>query len=660
MKISKLQVSNFGLIKDATIETEPDKSICIIGQNGSGKSTLLEAISLLYTGKMARAGYKITDYIGPYKDTFQVMVTHDDGTIIKRTPSNTSIVLPDGREFKKKTEVESVMPFDPDILFNIGYIKQFEIDSFFSTDKKNIIDNMVNLIVDITVANSAYKTLTKENTQLENEFVLMNNNVKQFEEMSVDIPTIEAELDEIKLKLDSINTVNITAANNDKICLEKISNVVRRLEEIDSEIEELGSSNEFDVEIDEDNIRQANKNYHKIYELKEHKEDFEKELLILEKVFPYGELVSKYLILKKESLENINDDNLEKIKKMNDSFVEIMTTEKHTTIDKVSTYRSFIKKYDDPKDLIEKIKEYKQISKHLSENIKEELQQLSKIMSLNPDTICDDLGLKIGSIKNSIDIINNELVVLENGYFLNDDDYNKIIKVITGYKIKINEREKYRTEYSKLVDMELTYKSLDEIEEAKRLYNISEEIKNTYKLKERELANAIDVKNKLDTNKELLELNVTTKNHIEIIRQVFKIIPSKARNIIFQSLTDIINNDFNKYFSFSEIGEIKIDFDKLQLTYANDRPISGLSGAQRNILFMMLRYSILKKLGTTIPLLMIDEPTIALDDERIIELKQFLSILGQNIQLWMVTHTLEVVDSNIFVCYDATNNFKRI
>jgi energy-coupling factor transporter ATP-binding protein EcfA2 len=57
---------------------------------------------------------------------------------------------------------------------------------------------------------------------------------------------------------------------------------------------------------------------------------------------------------------------------------------------------------------------------------------------------------------------------------------------------------------------------------------------------------------------------------------------------------------------------------------------------------------------------MTDEPTIALDDDRIIELKQFLSILGKNIQLWLITHTTRVIDPEIFVCYDASDNFRRM
>jgi|GEM_PF-2173797 len=51
MKISKIRVQNYKLLKDVCVPTNPDINV-FVGENDAGKSTLLEVISIITSGKL--------------------------------------------------------------------------------------------------------------------------------------------------------------------------------------------------------------------------------------------------------------------------------------------------------------------------------------------------------------------------------------------------------------------------------------------------------------------------------------------------------------------------------------------------------------------------------------------------------------------------------
>ena len=51
MKIKKLVIKNYKLIRDIVIPLNPDINI-FVGENDAGKSTILEALFILTTGKL--------------------------------------------------------------------------------------------------------------------------------------------------------------------------------------------------------------------------------------------------------------------------------------------------------------------------------------------------------------------------------------------------------------------------------------------------------------------------------------------------------------------------------------------------------------------------------------------------------------------------------
>ena len=51
MKISKIRVQNYKLLRDVCFEINPDMNV-FVGENDAGKSTLLEVISIISSGKL--------------------------------------------------------------------------------------------------------------------------------------------------------------------------------------------------------------------------------------------------------------------------------------------------------------------------------------------------------------------------------------------------------------------------------------------------------------------------------------------------------------------------------------------------------------------------------------------------------------------------------
>ena len=51
MKISKIYVQNYKLLKEVRVEVNPDMNV-FVGENDAGKSTLLEVISIISSGKL--------------------------------------------------------------------------------------------------------------------------------------------------------------------------------------------------------------------------------------------------------------------------------------------------------------------------------------------------------------------------------------------------------------------------------------------------------------------------------------------------------------------------------------------------------------------------------------------------------------------------------
>ena len=51
MKISKIYVQNYKLLKEVYVEVNPDMNV-FVGENDAGKSTLLEVISIISSGNL--------------------------------------------------------------------------------------------------------------------------------------------------------------------------------------------------------------------------------------------------------------------------------------------------------------------------------------------------------------------------------------------------------------------------------------------------------------------------------------------------------------------------------------------------------------------------------------------------------------------------------
>ncbi len=106
--IKNLEITNFGPIKHVNVDTN-NKNVYIIGPNGTGKSHILRAISLVCTGKHGKTNNN-ESLIGPHGSDFEIKLTLDNGSILRRTSKTASLELSDGTKYKKVTDVLEHLP----------------------------------------------------------------------------------------------------------------------------------------------------------------------------------------------------------------------------------------------------------------------------------------------------------------------------------------------------------------------------------------------------------------------------------------------------------------------------------------------------------------------------------------------------------------------
>jgi len=144
------------------------------------------------------------------------------------------------------------------------------------------------------------------------------------------------------------------------------------------------------------------------------------------------------------------------------------------------------------------------------------------------------------------------------------------------------------------------------------------------------------------------------EEYLSKLKTYFKQLPIVIRHVLFEPIQEIINNDFFDIFSFSNLGKITIDWDKVELRIG-DLTYDQLSGAQRCTLALTLRLALLKRLGMHMPLMLIDEPTNHLDSKRISDLVKYFTLLHRQTQMFVATHNVDIIPDLDTIVIDTTN-----
>ena len=331
---------------------------------------------------------------------------------------------------------------------------------------------------------------------------------------------------------------------------------------------------------------------------------------------------------------------------------------------------------------------YEQISSFLgdSEKIKKEFRDLESKISVLRGTVefldKQDIPEKINARRKKIDKIELDIKSNEKPFSLwqqgkRSQDFDQLKKAVMELKRDI---ESYSGQEDSLKDAKTRQDTLRIfIENAKtEIGKLKEEI-NRFGDVERELSdinsrhsdlverrvNLTGQKSSLNTSIQDLEKDIekfkvdleeierTKKIHgfLILIRKAFNRdgIPQLIRQMALESINSMTRNLISRFNLNMEDIRISEDLDVDIMQYGEVKNITQLSGGEKTAVSIAMRLAIAKYLGRNISTIMMDEPTIYLDEERRNDLREILQYAMKDLsdegifpQIVIITHHTEL------------------
>ncbi|HRT04017.1 MAG TPA: AAA family ATPase, partial [Candidatus Diapherotrites archaeon] len=512
--------------------------------------------------------------------------------------------------------------------------------------------------IDMKRIDNGYIIITKSLTSISKEISSLKN--VNYEKPNINKDEILKEIEELKSKLVD---VDMNELNQQKKLIDNYKYLQSKLS-----VTEDNLNNILDIQPPTIDIQSAKKylsNNEKLKEISNALTNIKSKLeainIYKDEVAPmYKELLNFTPSLWKATY---SDNDLKQISDIKHTITLYMTTEEHTdSMDEFNQLISFIKsKWDIDSDSILKAKT---MYRHVVEKLKIDVRLNDIMKEINsyhptPDTlydIIDDL------IKEYTTEYNNKLELyneLNKEPHISSDEFTKISDDWAKYNNYISTKQQYEKDLVTLkaqiydISQKIKY-SEDELSHLMRsaennkmiMDNISnkENVIRLYELWEKEEA----------SRQQKLVTLCNKEEYLSKLKTYFKQLPIVIRHVLFEPIQEIINNDFFDIFSFSNLGKITIDWDKVELRIG-DLTYDQLSGAQRCTLALTLRLALLKRLGMHMPLMLIDEPTNHLDSKRISDLVKYFTLLHRQTQMFVATHNVDIIPDLDTIVIDTTN-----
>ena len=659
--IKTIKLHNFGKIKDLTIDCD-HKNVYIVGQNGSGKTTILQAISLALTGKVAK-GLTNDMFVGPYDKDFTVVLELDDGTKIGRTAKGAKLQLPNGAIFKKVKDVYEHVGFDPALLFNLSYVRQGEIaDLFMSGNGKGVIDKLSSLIIDSKRMSEGNLELGRRIKTLESDIVSIQNGMKQNLEFMK-----EFNIDEIEDNINKYSSMIKNLIESKKYSSYEVSNFYSMYSQFETLSYNLQIQSK-DANYYKNEFNKLTKPKVTVIELKDkqtaYKEyvvefskinDIDDEIARYRVVENYADDIEKYITTKFYRVDYTEDD-LMRINAAENDMMDCLSTTKH--FNDVTLAEEFLRNYNnmdhvDAKTLLEnkKLKEY--LVNRLKP-FKFEVQYIRSIKANAPDThssvIIQNHITELE--KDKLDIINKyknppqevtdkEILDLDKQWKTYNDIEHQMKKCID---LCNDTYKKYKDLAEKIKDIP-TKDQLDEMKDIEKNIIHYEEILRAWEDKKK-------MYNQCILNKKTREKQIKdTEEEIEKVKywkDIFSDTPNRLRAVLFNPVVEVLNKEFYELFSFSGLGEIDIDWSKVTITIG-EKKFEQLSGAQMVAVGLSMRLALLKVMGEVVPIMLVDEPTTFLDDDRKNDIQKLLGHMSTISQCFVSTHDDNIISANSIV-----------
>lgn len=650
--IKTIQIHNFGKIQDLNIDCSNNKNVFILGQNGSGKTTILQAISLALTGKVAK-GITNDAYIGPADKDFLIVLELDDGTKIGRTCKGAKLKLPNGSVFKKVKDVYDHLSFDPALLYNLSYVRQGEIaDIFLSGNGKAVVDKLISLIIDSKRISDGNTELTRMVKQYESELSDIDNDIMHNRDLmnSIKYDELISEYSDYSSKLNKLNdlphlsnsSLNRFEEMHNKLASLKaiLRDQKKRYDEAKALVDTLVKPEKTiaDLRAQQVQYEAYQRNLTEINSLSEEAERF--------KSCNVTDLIDEYINIKLPRVGH-TEEELKHIKDIKDSIFYYITNE-----DKIS----------DNEEAIQLMKEYHKLDDiDANELLKLKQRVAYLVKELNPYkevvmyvratglSAKEAIENKLSEIDSKIDSL--KALCKDSPSEVTNEEFDRVQKAWSYYESQIsifeNIKKSMMPNYSEFKRLSNELSGVPSLEEISNLRNLDHLISMVDLCKKH-----LDMYNQ---SKSTIDNLMVKQNEIydkikaiQHWKDIFSEVPNRLRQTLFNPVVAVLNKEFYDLFSFSGLGEIKIDWSKVLIT-VGDKRFEQLSGAQMVAVGLSLRLALLKIMGECVPIMLVDEPTTFLDDDRKNDIAKLLSHMGAASQCFVSTHDDNIIGSNSVV-----------
>ena len=658
--IKTLKIKNFGRIKDLEIDCK-DKNVFIVGQNGSGKTTILQAISLALTGKVAK---NLTNdmFIGPYDKDFLVVLELDDGTKIGRTAKGAKLQLPSGAIFKKVKDVYERVGFDPALLFNLSYVRQGEIaDLFMSGNGKGVIDKLSSLIIDSKRMSEGNTELNRKLKDAERDIESINNGYQQNIEYikNIDIKYVDEQINKYNnLIKDSVESKKYSSSE-----ISKFYTMHSKFETLSYNIK----STRADAEYCKKQLEDAVKPEVSVLDMKDKQIQYNNYITEVGKIESIDYEISRYRVVenvaddielfltKKWYKVNYTEEELQEIKDNEEIMMSCLTSEYHMRTPDAQGFLINYNKMDhvDAESLLENKLQYDKLVQKLTP-MKLEVKYIRSIKANDSDKHSKEI------IKEHIEeLVKNKMNIVEKYKIkpqeVTDEEINELNTKWKIYNDAVAQYKKAVAVYNKTLNdyMDLkeqikgipTKDSLDEMKNIDKNIAHYEDLLREYEDKKKMYTQC--VLNNETRKKQLKEINEEVQS-IKHWKEIFSDTPNRLRAVLFNPVVEVLNKEFYDLFSFSGLGEINIDWNKVNIT-VGEKTFEQLSGAQMVAVGLSMRLALLKVMGEVVPIMLVDEPTTFLDDDRKNDIQKLLSHMSTISQCFVSTHDDNIISANSIV-----------
>ncbi len=330
-------------------------------------------------------------------------------------------------------------------------------------------------------------------------------------------------------------------------------------------------------------------------------------------------------------------------------------------------YASY-KEYQEARERLEKLQEYvlryksllykeselQQLEKELNtkqELLERELEELREVLtklqlSKLPDV--EELTSEINEFTQAFAALKERVRALE----ILKNRYYYLVSRLSDLENELKELKGLEETRLKLLELLSSRKNeLEEVEE--ELTNLRRkltEIETRIKVLEERRKEAASLEKKIKEMRHMLENYEKAQRALEKIKRALspqglpRIIREAAKQRLEQSLTEMLN-EFNIDFDYVKLDE---DYNVYLVTRSGEKSVQMLSGGERIALAIAYRLALARIIGERIESMIMDEPTVHLDEER---RRELISIIKQGLeatglaQLVVVTHERELEEA---------------